>query len=110
VAPDGHVLEAHEWRADGVVVGEGAAVGASSVVVAGVQIGRWALVAAGAVVTADVPDHALVVGTPARQIGWVGHRGHRLVEDGSMWRCPVSGELYREGADGLEPVGPSPAG
>jgi serine acetyltransferase len=79
-------------------------------VVAGVRIGRWALVAAGAVVTADVPDHALVAGTPARQIGWVGHHGHRLVEDDSMWRCPVTGDLYREGAAGLQPLRPSPAG
>lgn len=89
-----------DWSAAGVVVRHGASVGARAVIVAGVEVGSWALVGAGAVVTRDVPDFALVAGTPARRIGWVGRAGSRLVADGSgRWRCPVTGERYTE-ADG----------
>jgi UDP-2-acetamido-3-amino-2,3-dideoxy-glucuronate N-acetyltransferase len=86
-----------DWTADGVLVREGAAIGARAVVVAGRVIGRWALVAAGAVVTRDVPDFALVAGVPARRMGWVGRAGEPLVESaGGVWRCPRTGELYAE--------------
>ena len=86
-----------DWDALGVVVREGASLGACTVVVAGRTIGRWALVAAGAVVTRDVPDFALVAGTPARRIGWVGRAGVRLEASGnSTWRCPHTGSLYTE--------------
>jgi UDP-2-acetamido-3-amino-2,3-dideoxy-glucuronate N-acetyltransferase len=90
-----------DWDASGVVVREGASLGARVVVVPGRVIGRWAMVAAGAVVTRDVPDFALVAGVPARQIGWVGRAGERLAADGpGRWRCPRTGELYTE-RDGL---------
>jgi UDP-2-acetamido-3-amino-2,3-dideoxy-glucuronate N-acetyltransferase len=86
-----------DWDALGVVVREGASVGARAVVVAGRSIGRWALVAAGAVVTRDVPDFALVAGTPARRIGWVGRAGVRLELSGDgRWRCPQTGKAYAE--------------
>jgi UDP-2-acetamido-3-amino-2,3-dideoxy-glucuronate N-acetyltransferase len=86
-----------DWSAAGVAVRHGASVGARAVIVAGVQIGRWALVGAGSVVTRDVPDFALVAGTPARRIGWVGRAGSRLVADGDGgWRCPMTGERYTE--------------
>jgi acetyltransferase-like isoleucine patch superfamily enzyme len=90
-----------DWDAMGVVVREGASLGARAVVVAGCSVGRWALVAAGAVVTRDVPNFALVAGTPARRIGWVGRAGVRLTDDGDgKWCCPETGELYAE-ADGV---------
>jgi UDP-2-acetamido-3-amino-2,3-dideoxy-glucuronate N-acetyltransferase len=90
-----------DWHALGVTVRRGASLGARAVVVAGCSIGRWALVAAGAVVTRDVPDFALVAGTPARRIGWVGRAGVRLDAAGDdQWRCPRTGELYTE-RDGL---------
>lgn len=99
VDPDGNQKRGGDWEAVGVQVAEGASLGARSVCVAPVRIGRWALVAAGAVVTRDVPDFALVVGVPARRIGWVGRAGVRLAErDGEpgVWECPQTGSLYEE--------------
>jgi acetyltransferase-like isoleucine patch superfamily enzyme len=93
----GKLKRADDWHAQGVVVREGASLGARVVVVAGCVIGRWALVAAGAVVTRDVPDFALVAGIPARRIGWVGRAGERLIDNGDgTWRCPRTGETYEE--------------
>lgn len=63
----------------------------------------WAMIGAGAVVAGDVEPYALVVGIPAKRVGWVGEAGHRLVSEADgVWRCPVSGNAYREGAGGLE--------
>ncbi|MGW5352782.1 acyltransferase [Streptomyces sp. NPDC004031] len=103
VDPDGKQKRGGDWEAVGVVVAEGASLGARSVCVAPVSVGRWALVAAGAVVTRDVPDFALVAGVPAKRLGWVGRAGVRLTErDGEpgVWQCPQTGELYDE-ADGV---------
>ena len=97
VSPSGELKQAHDWDALGVVVREGASVGARVVIVAGRSVGRWAMVAAGSVVTQDVPDFALVAGTPARQIGWVGRSGRRLVAAGEgRWRCPHTHGYYTE--------------
>ncbi|WP_077489773.1 acyltransferase [Sinomonas mesophila] len=93
---DGRLKTAADWTAVGVQVADGASIGARAVCVAPVRIGRWACVGAGAVVVRDVPDYALVAGVPARQIGWVGEAGHRLVPDGDGWRCPVTGSAYAE--------------
>ncbi len=94
---EGKLKRPRDWEACGVLVREGASLGACSVVVAGRQVGRWSMVAAGAVVTRDVPDFALVVGTPARRIGWVGHAGIRLDEaGGGYWQCPQTGRRYVE--------------
>ncbi|MER7414481.1 acyltransferase [Streptomyces cacaoi] len=97
VAADGSPKRAGDWEPVGVRVGRGASLGARAVCVAPVRIGRWAMVAAGAVVTADVPDFALVVGVPARRIGWVGRSGERLRALGpGSWECPRTGERYEE--------------
>jgi UDP-2-acetamido-3-amino-2,3-dideoxy-glucuronate N-acetyltransferase len=102
---DGKVKRPDDWDALGVVVREGASLGARVVVVAGCVIGRWALVAAGAVVTRDVPDFALVAGVPARRAGWVGRAGQPLAGAGpGRWRCPQTGEEYLE-HDGLLRMG-----
>jgi acetyltransferase-like isoleucine patch superfamily enzyme len=105
VSPDGTLKRADDWLAEGIVVRAGAAVGARAVVVAGVTIGRYALVGAGAVVTRDVADFALVRGVPARPAGWVGRAGVPLVRDGSVWRCPRTGETYAEEAGSLSETG-----
>lgn len=81
----------------------GATIGANATVVCGVEVGRYAFVAAGAVVTGDVPDYALMVGVPARRIGWMSRHGHRLGkpgEDGIM-TCPESQLRYRETEPGV---------
>jgi UDP-2-acetamido-3-amino-2,3-dideoxy-glucuronate N-acetyltransferase len=97
VTPEGRLKTGDDWTAVGVVVDEGTSIGARAVCVAPVTIGRWALVAAGAVVTKDVPDFALVVGVPARRIGWVGRAGVPLVAKGDgRYVCPATGAEYRE--------------
>ncbi len=99
INPDGTVKSADDWDPVGVTIRKGAAIGARAVCVAPVTIGRWATVAAGAVVTRDVPDFALVVGVPARQIGWVGKSGVKLEPIAGKpghYRCPQGGEEYVE--------------
>ncbi|KAB1640830.1 N-acetyltransferase [Gulosibacter chungangensis] len=96
INPDGTQKSASDWDAVGVTIKRGAAIGARSVCVAPVTIGAWALIAAGSVVTKDVPDHALMVGVPAKQIGWVGKTGHRLVEVDGVWECPDTQERFVE--------------
>ena len=98
----GSLKRPEDWEAQGVIVREGASLGAGAVVVAGCQIGTWALIAAGAVVTRDVPDFGLLAGVPARRIGWVGRAGVRLLQAGDgVWRCPQTGEKYAESAGAL---------
>src|SRR5213594_4859364 len=76
----------------------GCTVGANATIVCGVTIGRYAFVGAGSVVTRSVPDFALVVGNPARRVGWISRHGHRLDSPGAdgVMRCPESGYRYKE--------------
>jgi len=76
---------------------QGVSIGANATIVCGVRLGRYAFVGAGAVVTHDVPAYALVVGSPARQIGWMSAYGHRLHFDAATNKatCPESGQVYR---------------
>lgn len=78
VNPDMSLKSDADWEVEAVFVAEGASLGAASVVLAGVRIGRWAMVGAGAVVTRDVPDYGLVLGNPARLVGYVCPCGARL--------------------------------
>ncbi len=82
------------------LVKKGASIGANATIVCGHDIGRFAFIGAGAVVTKEVPDYALVVGNPARQMGWMSEHGHKLVfDEAGIAKCPESGEKYfvREG-------------
>ena len=76
----------------------GASIGANATIVCGNTIGRWAMIGSGAVVTKDVPDHALMVGVPARQSGWVCECGCVLDE---QLHCKSCGRQYRTSAEGL---------
>ena len=77
-------------------VGKGASIGANATIVCGHDIGEYAFIGAGAVVTKEVPPYALVVGNPAKQIGWMSEYGHRLNfdKDGNAI-CPESKEKYK---------------
>jgi UDP-2-acetamido-3-amino-2,3-dideoxy-glucuronate N-acetyltransferase len=77
-------------------VGKGASIGANATIVCGHDIGTYAFIGAGAVVTKTVAAYALVVGNPARKIGWISEYGHRLEFDPEGTAvCPESGEKYR---------------
>lgn len=102
---DGSLKRLDDWEPVGVVIKEGASIGARAVCIAPIKIGAWATVAAGAVVTRDVPPYAVVAGVPARRRGWVGEAGHPLLSTGDgKWTCPATGRRYVESGDGLEPV------
>ena len=93
-----------DWEIGEIRLRHGCSIGAGAIVVAGCEIGRFATVGAGAVVTRDVPEHALVVGNPARRIGWVCACGRRLIGRGGHHAgaeevgrivCEADGQRYR---------------
>ena len=100
--PRSAVSRKDEYRA--TLVKRGATLGANCTIVCGVTVGAYAFVGAGAVVTHDVPDHALVVGVPARRIGWMSRHGERLdlpADGHGTAACPATGETYRLAGDVL---------
>ncbi|WP_298245920.1 acyltransferase [uncultured Christiangramia sp.] len=77
-------------------VKKGASIGANATVVCGKDVGRYAFIGAGAVVTKSIADYALVVGNPAKQIGWVSEYGHKLqFNDQGMAVCPETNQKYK---------------
>lgn len=83
-------------------VGKGASIGANATIVCGNPIGAYSFVGAGAVITKEIKPYALVVGNPARQIGWVGEYGHRLkFNDKGLAICPESKQTYKLEGDTL---------
>jgi UDP-2-acetamido-3-amino-2,3-dideoxy-glucuronate N-acetyltransferase len=92
INPRAVIERKHEIRP--TVVLRGATIGANATVVCGVTIGRWAFVGAGSVVTCSVPDFALVVGVPARRVGWVCRCGVRLSVREETIRCGACGGGY----------------
>lgn len=84
-------------------VGRGASIGANATIVCGNDIGPFAFIGAGSVVTKEVPAYALMVGNPARQIGWMSEHGERLhFDENGEAVCPGSGEVYRLSEDRVE--------
>ncbi len=92
INPRSGVIRKHEYKA--TVLEQGVSVGANATIVCGVRLGTYSFVGAGTVVTKDVPAYALVVGNPARQIGWMSANGHRLHFDGEGQARCESGQLY----------------
>jgi UDP-2-acetamido-3-amino-2,3-dideoxy-glucuronate N-acetyltransferase len=102
VNPRCEVVRKDEYRR--TLVRRGASIGANATVVCGVTIGAYAFVGAGAVVTRDVPEYALVVGTPARRTGWMCRCGIKLPSGESDPRCAACGAAYRERGGALLPA------
>jgi UDP-2-acetamido-3-amino-2,3-dideoxy-glucuronate N-acetyltransferase len=95
INPRAAVARKDEYR--DTLVRRGATLGANCTIVCGVTVGRYAFVGAGAVVTADVREYALMVGVPARQIGWMSRNGQRLtlpLQGNAEAVCPATGERY----------------
>jgi UDP-2-acetamido-3-amino-2,3-dideoxy-glucuronate N-acetyltransferase len=93
INPRSHVTRKSEYKQ--TLVKKGASIGANATVVCGNDIGEFALIGAGAVITKEVKPYALVVGNPARQIGWVSEFGHRLHFDADGKAiCPETGQVY----------------
>jgi UDP-2-acetamido-3-amino-2,3-dideoxy-glucuronate N-acetyltransferase len=92
INPRSHIVRRHEYQR--TPVKRGATLGANCTIVCGITIGEYAFVGAGAVVTHDVPNYALVVGVPAKQVGWMCSCGTRLIQSESLTECPKCGRKF----------------
>lgn len=94
INPRSHVVRRGQYSQ--TIVRKGASIGANATIVCGHEIGEYAFIGAGAVVTKEVLPYALVVGNPARQIGWMSKFGHKLsFNEKGMASCPESGDKYQ---------------
>lgn len=100
--PRSHVSRKHEYQP--TLVRRGASIGANATVVCGADVGEYAMVGAGAVVRGQVAAYALVVGVPARRVGWACRCGGRVELRGERGVCPSCGATYLESAGSLRPV------
>lgn len=106
INPDGTLKGEGDWRVSPTIVQYGASIGAGSVILPGLRIGRFSLVGAGTTVTQDVIDHALVVGNPARLVGYVCVCAQRLIDSmqdpgDHRWVCPACDRSFRGSESGL---------
>ena len=94
INPRSHVVRRGQYAK--TIVRKGASIGANATIVCGHEIGEYAFIGAGAVVTKEVLPYALVLGNPARQVGWMSKFGHKLIfNTEGMASCPKSGEHYQ---------------
>ena len=93
INPRSFVIRKEEFKS--TIVRKGASIGANATIVCGIEIGEFSLIGAGAVIIKTVPPYALVVGNPARQVGWVSEQGHRLLFniDNKAW-CEQENQGY----------------
>ena len=105
--PRSHISRRHEFQR--TLVRRGASIGANATIVCGVTLGEYAFVGAGSVVTRDVPSFALVVGVPARRVGWMCQCGEQLREwsgvDPSRAECRACGSRYTRAGERVERMG-----
>src|SRR6266478_1197989 len=97
--PRSHVSRKHEYRP--TLVKRGSSIGANATIVCGVTLGEYAFIGAGAVVTSDVPAYALMVGVPARRVGWMCQCGERLSLAAGKGACASCGTAYEESNSAL---------
>jgi UDP-2-acetamido-3-amino-2,3-dideoxy-glucuronate N-acetyltransferase len=102
--PRAHVSRKHEYRR--TLVKRGGSIGANATIVCGVTLGEYAFIGAGAVVTADVPSYGLMVGVPARRVGWMCQCGERLHIAAGLAGCATCGAAYEEHAGALRQTTP----
>ena len=96
INPDGSLKTDDDWEVGNTVVRYGASIGAGSIIITNVEIGKFAMVGAGSIVTKDVPHNGLVIGNPARLVGYVCDDGSRLVKDSDeAYSCPTCGREYK---------------
>jgi UDP-2-acetamido-3-amino-2,3-dideoxy-glucuronate N-acetyltransferase len=94
INPRSHVSRKDEYKT--TLVRKGASIGANATIVCGVTLGKYCFIGAGAVVTRDVPDYALVYGSPARIRGWMCQCGEQLKFEGETAACKVCGDKYKK--------------
>lgn len=104
VNPRSRISRQHEYRP--TLVKRGATIGANATIVCGLTLGEYAFIGAGAVVTSDVPAYALMVGVPARRVGWMCQCGERLHPAQGRAACAACGAAYEESGGALRPITP----
>ena len=104
--PRSHVSRKHDYRR--TLVKRGSSIGANATIVCGVTLGEYAFIGAGAVVTADVPAYGLMVGVPARRVGWMCQCGERLHLAGGHATCHACGAAYEDAGGILRQVAAPP--
>ena len=103
INPRSHVSRKDEYKE--TLVKQGASVGANATIVCGNSIGKYAFIGAGTVVTKDVPDYALMVGNPARQLGWMCQCGEKIEFEDQHAVCRVCSKKYSKNDSGVREVG-----
>lgn len=104
VNPRSRISRQHEYQP--TLVKRGATIGANATIVCGLTLGEYAFIGAGAVVTSDVPAYALMVGVPARRVGWMCQCGERLHPAQGRAACAACGAAYEESGGALRPIAP----
>jgi UDP-2-acetamido-3-amino-2,3-dideoxy-glucuronate N-acetyltransferase len=95
ITPEGVLKGNDDWEVGPTVLAYGASIGAGALILPNVTVGRFAMVAAGSIVTRSVPEHALVIGIPARQVGYVCRCGRSMKKRMDDWHCAACDWSYR---------------